>query len=137
MKRVLLLEDEFYRYEKLVHAPVRVFWAKNEYEVVQLLKAGPYDIMVWDRDLGPNNRPADQFVHLLDLSKVKDHIVWSWNDMFRNTLAAQIYDHLARTDVSDTAHAVGVIPFGPEFFKYFADVAGYDQCEVAAIYEAI
>ena len=136
MKRVLLLEDEFYRYEKLVHAPVQVFWAKNEYEASQLLKAGPYDIMIWDRDLGAHYS-ADEFVKRLDLSKVKDHVVWSWNKEEREKLASMISDHVSMSVYDRLDHGIVVAPFGPEFYELFAKMVGYDQQEIAEKYEGI
>ena len=136
MKKVLLLEDEFYRYEKLVHAPVQVFWAKNEYEASQLLKAGSYDIMIWDRDLGAHYS-ADEFVKRLNLTNVKDHIVWSWNKDERGPLASMISLRVSQLVDDPTEHKIGVAPFGPEFYELFAKMVGYDQQEIAEKYEGI
>jgi hypothetical protein len=49
--KVLLIEDEAWRYHNLLGFPIHLFWARNHHDVDELLRFGPFDLVLWDHDL--------------------------------------------------------------------------------------
>ena len=45
--KVLLIEDEAWRYHNLLGFPIHLFWARNHHDVDELLRFGPFDLVLW------------------------------------------------------------------------------------------
>ena len=123
MQKILLIEDEFWRYAKVASFDAKVYWARNAQEVAaHLTESGPFDIVMWDYDLAAGivnrrwentERIAEDLVESLENEPLM--LIHTWNTMGG---AAKLNDILSKRFQTIVA------PFGPAFYDVLRRVVG-------------